>query len=333
VVESKANRRYLLQNGQLRSPYSLSLLPALLKDLLSPRGDLEDESIFSFACRRFGREVAATHLDPLVSGIYGGDPKKLSLKACFPTLHHLEKTYRSCFLGMPFLKTSRSRYRSSLISFKSGMETLIHALSNRLESNLYLNVDVIDMDCENGTIGLKLNGKKQYFDAVFWTAPLAPLQKIGLPYSPCSNSLSVVNLGYRNKVLSKRGFGYLVPRKEGEKILGVVFDSEVFPDQNSSFSQTRLTVMMPWQEGAKEIALEAIQRHLGIDAIPDVVEVVEAKEAIAQYEVGHLAKAKLNKKFANKLSPHLYLLGSKMDGVAVNDCVAIAKNISSKLHL
>lgn len=71
--------------------------------------------------------------------------------------------------------------------------------------------------------------------------------------SATAASVYVVNVGYRGKDLlppAKRGFGLLVPQDQNMEILGIIFDSCVFPTQHAasggegSPSETRLTVMI-----------------------------------------------------------------------------------------
>jgi oxygen-dependent protoporphyrinogen oxidase len=65
---------------------------AALRELFVPRSGLPDESIHDFVSRRFGEHAATTLLDPMVSGIYSGDTKKLSVRSCFGVLHEAEKS-------------------------------------------------------------------------------------------------------------------------------------------------------------------------------------------------------------------------------------------------
>ena len=52
---------------------------------LPPEPPGEDESIASFVTRRLGREAYDALVEPLMTGIYGGDGEQLSLRATFPS--------------------------------------------------------------------------------------------------------------------------------------------------------------------------------------------------------------------------------------------------------
>jgi len=50
-----------------------------------------DESVQSFVSRRVGTEFYEKLIDPMSTGIYAGDPTKMSMKSCFPKVYWLEK--------------------------------------------------------------------------------------------------------------------------------------------------------------------------------------------------------------------------------------------------
>ena len=331
VVEAKALRRYFLRKGKLCSILHPRLIFAFAKDIAAKKSNSEDESIFSFANRRFGKFFAENYADPIVAGIFAGDPHKLSVKSCFPEIKDTP------FLWQMLRKNKgKGRSNAALLSFKNGMQTLTDTLALKLADSLEFNQRLVGIRCAGSEIVLKFGcGRERVFDKVFLSLPPKELALLGCFCPIEAVSLAVVNIGYHGHVLSKKGFGYLIGKNEMEAILGVVFDSEIFPDQHKDMPQTRLSVMIggarapfahEWgDEVLKEIALEAINRHLGITRSPDLIEVQRASNAIAQYEVGHESKIARIKEFMYNISPHIEFLGAGFDGVAVNNCIAIAK--------
>src|SRR5581483_50207 len=115
---------------------------SLLLERFRGRGPSGDESIDAFARRRAGCEAAEVFADALVTGIYAGDPTRLSLPACFPRLAELERVHGSVIKG--FARTAKQRraeaaargapYRrpGQMWSFAGGLRTLIEALTDRL---------------------------------------------------------------------------------------------------------------------------------------------------------------------------------------------------------
>jgi oxygen-dependent protoporphyrinogen oxidase len=108
-------------------------------DLILPRRAASgDESLASFVSRRFGRQVLERVAQPLVGGIYTGDPSQLSLAATMPRFVEMEREHRSVIWAMLQQQraaaaapaTSGARW-SLFLSFKRGMSTLVDHLARR----------------------------------------------------------------------------------------------------------------------------------------------------------------------------------------------------------
>ncbi|NGX53978.1 MAG: Protoporphyrinogen oxidase [Chlamydiae bacterium] len=265
-AEPAAKRRYLYMNQKLQpiTPpflFRLGLLSVLWRERKIPPSTEEDESIESFFLRRTNRRLAETLIDPLTTGIFGGDYRKLSIRSCFSTLHEWEQQHGSIIRGMLATRKTRTKSKGPLCSFREGMETLPRRLAEKLPAEI------------------KLSSSPEGIEADHTISCLPP------PDLP-RTTLTTVSLGYRTPILKKRGFGYLIPSKEKETILGVTWDSEIFPIQNRE-NQTRLCVILRESEDPLRTAQEALERHLGITAAPDVHEINLAKNAIPQLTVGH----------------------------------------------
>ncbi|MGB7978803.1 MAG: protoporphyrinogen oxidase [Chlamydiales bacterium] len=269
-----AAKRFILHKGSLRSAGSFlpKLIPYLIRELFIPPSSAPDESIYDFAARRFSPHIAETLFDPLTLGVYAGDIRKLSIRACFPAFYKWEREKGSLLRGL----LSSPKTAKGLFTLKNGMETLIHELQKQLP------IDIV-FDCPAETITAHevfAQGQTWHADQVFSALP---------PLCP-TRSIWVVNLAFADDVLSKKGFGYLVPTQEKEGLLGVIFDSAIFPQQNRS-GETRLTAMIRGEESEPlPTALSALKRHLGVVAEPLFASTFLAKEAIPQFEVGCIAR-------------------------------------------
>lgn len=290
VILPNANKRYILFNNRLKKlPHNLfsilfspTLMKAILKDL-STSTSYEDESVYDFAFRRFGKKVADLFIDPLVLGIYAGNAKELSIKACFPLWKKWEQEHGSVLKGL--FKQKKKVHESSfvrslqsypMISFKHGMETLTKRLESTFKGKIYFSTEVIKIDHSVLTLS---NQEQLEVDHFFNTVSLYPIK----------SSLAVVNLGYHNCQLPQKGFGYLIPTQENKPSLGVIWDSIVFPDQNHHPKDLRLTVMIREVKGwsdkdyLKE-ALERVSLDLHLKKAPDLFHVKLLREAIPQHE-------------------------------------------------
>jgi len=349
--EKSAHARYLFHNGKLKklpgslrdcvtSPWIWKALPPLFKEWKIPPSAVEDETIDAFFRRRFNPFIADTLIDPLVNGIYAGDPKKLSLSSCFPLLKEMERESGSVLKALlrkkkkeaedPFLQRMQ---RSGLFTFKRGIETLVQALEKQLEDNIRKNAPIESLEhLEADAVVFAL--------PAFRLASLFPSdpELVGLLQSIRYTDLSVVNIGYEQAVLPVRGFGHLVPSKEPSDILGVVWDSSAFPSQNKRKGETRLTVMLGGERrpdlyllDEKEtaaLALKEVERQLGIDQTPSTIQCEKFASAIPQFEIGHQKKVQRIEEKLKALSPNYFLSGNAFYGVSVNDCVKHSKTLA-----
>ncbi|MDR3624186.1 MAG: protoporphyrinogen oxidase [Chlamydiales bacterium] len=341
-----AKVRFLFESGKLRAvPRSLFeflfssffkvLAPSLVKEVMyKVRKEFQEESIASFFTRHFGRQVTEIFVDALVSGVYAGDMHELSMNACFPNFVRFEQEYGSLVKGM--LKSS---VKSDIYSFKNGMQMLPKALEKFLGEDIKTNCSCNGFTFFDELITVSTNEGSFSADILCSTLPADVFadhisfhsQKLGselknIPYQ----SIDVVSLCYNKKVLTRSGFGYLVPSKEKEKIMGVIFESSVFPEQNMLKDETRLTVMLKGGlDDPLGHALISLQRHLNVFE-PSVASFVR-KARIPQYTLGHLDRVKKIEESLLKLSPNIHILGNAFYGVSINDCIVRAKKVAENI--
>ncbi|MGE5189626.1 MAG: protoporphyrinogen oxidase [Gemmatimonadota bacterium] len=362
-----ARKRFIFSGGTLhRLPETP---PAFFKsNLLSLGGRLRivgelfapgppegvDESLGDFARRRLGPEALEKLIDPMVTGIFAGDPDRMSLRACFPLIYDLERKHGGLVKGMLALRRERrqagvKREMSAgpggvLVSFDAGVQTLTDILAERLAEGLHLGVSVDRVERRAGKLLLALteNGKRGEIatDAVVVATPayaaaaiLSPLDAAlgdalsAIPYSP----ISVVALGYDKAGLGNAldGFGFLVPRGERRKILGALWDSSVFPNRAPE-GKALIRAMVGGVRGPELAALPppelfALTRAelaatMGIAAEPVLSRAFFHEKGIPQYLVGH---GKVLDRIEGRLAaqPGIYLNSNAYRGIALNDCV------------
>lgn len=375
-----AQRRYLLHNGGLRqlprsalsaifSPITRSLPLALWRDWRccpAANDDEADESIADFCLRHFGPALTSTIADAMVTGIFAGDLNTLSMRCCFPQIWQWAQEYGSVVRGAlkeksknknkstagsnshsPFIENA---LKHSLFSLRSGMATLPAVLAKKLENELILGKKAIRIAFGDDNAAIHLaDGTVLEAEEIYSTlsAPaLAALLAESLPNIaeqlnaiPMA-SVATVSLGWEGAVLPYDGFGYLVPAKENEAILGAIWDSSVFPEQNATAKQTRITFMLggmrqsamaeACEELPQQYAADAAKRHLGIGAPADFSHVSYSRQAIPQYTVGYLSQIDSIRKAIAAHSPRLHFLGTAVgDGVGINDCIWQAKKESN----
>ncbi len=105
-ADENAADRFILRGGQLRR-VATSPLAFMTSDILPLTGRLRllgepfarrrpdrDETVFDFARRRIGRQAAEVLVDAMVTGVFAGDSRKLSLAATFPRMAAMESRAR-----------------------------------------------------------------------------------------------------------------------------------------------------------------------------------------------------------------------------------------------
>jgi len=364
--------RYILVNGKLQ-PVPLSppafLGSSLLKwstkfsILREPFGKSSppepDESIADFVRRKFSPELLTLLVAPFVSGIYAGDPEKISLRAAFPTLHEAEKTAGSVIRGMKAVgkKRTQPRVKMTLASFRRGNQALTDALTSKLGDSLRIHTRVAQISLgANGRFELladtpsgparfqtsQLVAATPAYTAASLLKPLASAAADALAqieYAP----VAVVSLGYRRADVghSLSGFGFLVPRPAGLRILGAVWSSSLFPNRAPS-DHVQLTSFLggatdPDTVSLSDSSLVDLAHHeltplLGLKARPTVSRVTAYERAIPQYNLGHTARiATIRADIANV--PGLHVVGNYLRGPAIGACVEQAQEVAESIRI
>ena len=156
-----------------------------------------------------------------------------------------------------------------------------------------------------------------------------------IEYSP----IAVVGLGYRQPTHPLDGFGLLTTSAAGLPVLGVLWDSSIFPDRAPEGAGA-VRVMIGGQRnpelveqdeaGLVATAREGVRRTMGIDAEPDVSFVQRWERGIPNYAVGHLQA--MEELFSRvKHHPHLYLNCNAYHGIAMNDCVRNSRELAERM--
>lgn len=322
----------------------------ILYEFFAPRGVEEDETLETFAVRRLGREAYEKLIDPMASGIYAGDSTRLSLKSCFPRIYDLERTYGSLIRGMMKLKKDARKTGSrtvsagpggTLTSFRNGMQVLIDALKLSLGDRLRLDCSVASVEKKDECYNVFLeNGEEIDADILVLATPAHVTTRIvkdmnkkisdltaRIPYP----SVSVICLGFRKETFphSLDGFGFLIPSKEGKRILGTLWDSSIFPNRASADHVLLRSVVGGARGGdfamkADDMILKAVLDELkvvmGINAEPDFVKIYRHEYAIPQYNLGHQKILSEIDEAMGKCRG-MYLAGNSYRGIGLNDCI------------
>lgn len=371
----EAKNRYLVRGGRpiampggllgfLRTPlFSPRAKTRLfLEPFVSPRKDGQEEALAQFVLRRLGQEFLDYAIDPLVAGIYAGDPARLSVQHAFPKIHALEQRYGSLIKGQILGAAERkrraevSKQDAKKVSFDEGLQVLTDTLGARLEGSARLRTRVLQVEQEGAewVVTFNANGRDQMerHAAVLYAAPAykaadirfvlrgrTSLKTLGeIIYPPVAS----VVLGYRRQEVSHPldGFGMLIPKREGFNILGTLFSSSLFPGRAPAghvlltsyiggMRQPALAQKAP--ETLIDLTARDLAKILGISGKPVYRHCEFYPKAIPQYEVGYGRFKELMDRVETE-SPGFFLAGHFRHGVSLSDSLLSGLDTAERIH-
>jgi len=368
IGSNDPNRKtYILLKGELVSiPDGLmfmvptKILPAVFSPLFSlstklrmarewfhpPHKGEHDESVAAMVERHYGPEMVDRLVDPLLSGVYGGEAGQLSVRAVLPRFAEMEARHGS--LGRAMLAARRKMAHASkapamplFTSLKDGMQQMVDAIVCRLPtSSLHPGTAVQSLQRQDGGWVVSAGYASDYFDAIVVATPAHVAARL---INACSAGLAAelsaieytssitVNLGYDQKVRASLppGFGFLIPRSEGKRLLAATFVHNKFPHRAPpdrallrcfAGGARNDQVLQLSDEQILQTVREELRQILARTAEPLFTRISRWQGSMAQYGVGHLERLQRIEAHLAQL-PGLALAGNAYRGIGVPDCV------------
>jgi protoporphyrinogen/coproporphyrinogen III oxidase len=305
-------------------------------DVPAASGD-EDESVASFVTRRFGREAYDGLVEPLMTGIYGGDGELLSLRATFPQLRILELEHGSLLRSLPTQSVTRDR--PPFLALRGGMDTLVSTLVaglgrtklllGRPAQRVLARADGYDVELEDGET-IRADGVVVATPAFVTAALLEELDAdlaaahAEIPYA----SSVVVTLAFSAEEAGLDGYGYVIPRAERRDVLACTWSSQKW--EGRAPAGEVLVRIYAGRFGGRDLTLDsddelvALARAemalLGVMAEPVLIRVQRWPLGMPQYVLGHLERLE---RVEGALAGHpgLAVAGAAYRGVGIPDCI------------
>ncbi len=324
-----------------------------------------EENVAQFVKRRIGQEFLDYAINPMIAGVYAGDPNRLSVRHAFPKLHALEQRYGSLIRGQIFGARERkrraevSKQNAKKISFDEGLQVLTDTLHQHLGAAVQLRSPVTAVRQQGANWSVTVHGpdgeEEHEHSAVVYTGPAYRLATLKveterpinfrllseIQYPPVAS----VVLGFRRADVAHPldGFGMLIPEVERFHILGTLFSSSLFPKRapegyvtlTSYVGGTRAPdLALRSATDLVALTIEDLRVLLGVSGSPTFQHCCLFPKAIPQYEVGYGRFKKLmNDAEAN--APGLFLAGNYRDGISLSDSLVSGWNTADRviLHL
>ncbi len=293
--------------------------------------------------------------DPFVSGIYAGDPEKLSTCHAFPQLGQIEHTYGSLLRGHVSLareRRARGEPPPQLISFAEGLQTLTDALALALPSHTVERRVKIDALFPGPPWELtwQRDGAAQTedADAIILALPAAALATLRVADKQPLATLAEIEhppvaslfLGFRREDIAHPldGFGLLAPARERRVLLGAIFSSTLFPERAPA-GHVAITVMAG---GTRQPELARLPPDaLLATVLPDLCELLGMHgkpvfthhtfwpRAIPQYNLGY-GRFLAAMMATEKKLPGLFIGGHVRDGISLGACIASGLRLAER---
>jgi oxygen-dependent protoporphyrinogen oxidase len=331
---------------------------------VAPSAPDADETVAQFVRRRLGPEFLDYAINPFVAGVYAGDPERLSVRAAFPRLFELEQRHGSLIRGQVFGARERkrnpekSKQAAAMLSFRNGMQSLTDALAARLGRVVFSTRATSLARDAQGMWKVAARGGGGQVDyrarSLVLAVPADAASRLVEPHAVAAAKAldeivyppvaSVASAYARDEVMhALDGFGFLVPEKEGRRVLGSIFSSTLFENR----APARTVLLTTFVGGMRQpelarredaqiaaIAHEELAELLGIRGAPRWQRVTRWPRAIPQYAPGHLQRMQALEAAERELRG-LYFCANYRGGISVADCVksahAMAERVASQL--
>jgi len=321
-----------------------SLLWQGAKGILTPMETIDNDStLYDLIETRFGEDMAKYLVDSVTRGIYGTSARNLTVDNALPVAAFLKTPGGPISLRNSFLESRPAGHnqpnllpyypfyvkQSELKGVKAwNLENGLHGLIEKMVKKCEMQNVEIKANCGVESVSFQQNeiilndsyGCSNFVSALS-PSILSELLRPSLPHLANllaqyeETKLNVYLVELSEKELPKEhGFGFLVPSCEDESLLGVTFDSCVFPEHDSPKGGSRYTIMS--LEPIDDLH-KILNKTLGIES--PISWKKHLKATIPLYNAWHRDNNERVKTLAAKKG--ITLIGNYFNGVAVNNCI------------
>jgi oxygen-dependent protoporphyrinogen oxidase len=320
----------------------------MAREILRRPASNADRSVADFVIDHFGEETLDYLAEPLLAGVYGGDPRQLSVLSVLPRFAEWEAKHGSLARAALKARTKNTSGGAPLFrTLKSGLATLTETLSKSVHFRRG-EARAVERCGDGFRVRLETEwvpARHVVLACPAWSASalvgsIDPVLSACLAEIPYTSS-ATVTLGYRTAGFDGRraGHGFLVPRKERRRLAACTFVNEKFPNR----APAELIVLRCFFGGAGDeavldetdeslvrMAREELRRILGLTAAPIFTSISRWPRSMAQYTVGHSARWKEIEARVAAI-PGLHVAGNGYTGIGIPDCIRMGRQAAARI--
>jgi protoporphyrinogen/coproporphyrinogen III oxidase len=307
-----------------------------------PLGDaVAERSVAAMVREHYGEEAVDYLAEPLLAGVYGGDPEELSATSVLPRFVEMERRYGSLTRGtLAGLKEAGSRQGPLFRTLRGGMQSWVEALERAVDGRVEMRRESV-VALEKTSSGFSVRTSAGVIEAArvivatpAWAAAklLAPVDGeladglAAIGYSSSATVGLVYDEAKLNVALS--GFGFLVPKREREFLLACTWVHRKFAHRAPAGKAIVRAFTKETGLGEEEMigrARKDLERLVGLAAIPTATTVSRWPASMAQYTVGHGARVAAIEERCRRHAG-LHLIGNAYRGIGIPDCIQLARD-------
>jgi oxygen-dependent protoporphyrinogen oxidase len=305
-----------------------------------PHGPQPDRSVYEFLLDHYGEESIDYLAEPLLAGVYGGDPREMSAHSVLPRFVDLEAKYGSLTRGALRQPSPKNPGGAFLQTLKGGLGQLIDALRPGADV-IHANVERLEQIGEG--FGVRADGDWLEAEHVVLATPAQDAaQLLGaelaghLACIPYTTSITLA-LGYRKNTFDHPliGHGFLVPKKERKLMFGCTwvgnkFDYRVPANMVVLRCFLGADAMPLTDEALVDAARSDLHGIMGLEAEPVFHNIARWPNSMAQYTVGHEKRVARIEELVRRRSG-LHLAGNAYHGIGIPDCVRMGREAATEI--
>ncbi|UBH14286.1 protoporphyrinogen oxidase [Macrococcus armenti] len=329
-------------------------LRAAMDYVIKPKPMNPDVSVGAFFRRRLGNETLENLIEPLMSGIYGADIDKLSLKSTFPDFKVTEEKHGSLIKGM---RANRKKINSKgpktgqFRQFKNGLESFIERLAEVVTERgvqIKYNNKVQAIKKTNSGYEITINGETHHYDSVIVTVPHTVFKDwfndgpLDYFQTMKTTSVATVVMAFDESQVNNKanGTGFVIARNSDTVITACTWTDKKWQHAApKGKTLLRAYVGRPGDNVVNEnddetivkLARKDLDKMMDISGEPEFSIVTKLPNSMPQYEVGHIDKIHAIQHYIATHYPNLVITGASFEAVGLPDCIAQAQKAALKI--